>query len=136
MAKVTDINKYAYVKEDWCMPILDKPEGWDEVRVETAGFVPLEVRFKQMELAGYRAQFQASDFTSSDLRDIYLTPDLSYSEDDELEDILEKEHMRSVLIEQIRQRNTQQTQQTQEKEDLTKQASSDDNIDASSTDKQ
>lgn len=135
MAKVTEINKYAYVMEDWCMPTLVKPEGWDEVIVETAGFVPLEVRFKQMELAGYRAQFQASDFTSSDLRDIYLAPDLSYSEDDELEDILEKERMRSALIEQIRQRNTQQTQQT-DKEDLTKQASSDDNVDASSTDKQ
>lgn len=135
MAKVNDINKYAYVKEDWCMPTIEEPEGWDEVIVETAGFVPLEVRFKQMELAGYRAQFQASDFTSSDLRDIYLAPDLSYSEDDELEDIMEKERMRSALIEQIRQRNTQQTQQT-DKEDLTKQASSDDNIDASSTDKQ
>lgn len=132
MAKINEINKFAYVKEDWCMPTIDKPDGWDDVIVETAGFVPLEVRFKQMELAGYRAQFQASDFTSSDLRDIYLAPDLSYSEDDELEDIMEKERMRSALIEQIRQRNTQQT----EKEDLTKQASSDDNIDASSTDKQ
>lgn len=135
MAKVNDINNYAYVKEDWCMPTIEEPDGWNEVIVETAGFVPLEVRFKQMELAGYRAQFQASDFTSSDLRDIYLAPDLSYSEDDELEDIMEKERMRSALIEQIRQRNTQQTQQT-DKEDLTKQASSDDNIDASSTDKQ
>lgn len=132
MAKVSEVNKYAYVKEDWCMPTIEEPDGWDELIVETAGFVPLEVRFKQMELAGYRAQFQASDFTSSDLRDIYLAPDLSYSEADELEDIMEKERMRSALIEQIRQRNTQQT----EKEDLTKQASSDDNVDASSTDKQ
>ena len=32
-------------------------EGWDEDIVETAGFIPLEVRFKQMEQAGFRAQF-------------------------------------------------------------------------------
>ena len=35
-------------------------ENWDEDIVETAGFIPLEVRFKQMEQAGFRAQFSIS----------------------------------------------------------------------------
>lgn len=32
-------------------------EGWNDEITETAGFIPLEVRFKQMEQAGIRAQF-------------------------------------------------------------------------------
>ena len=47
-------------------------EGWNEDIVETAGFIPLEVRFKQMEQAGYRAQFFESEFSSKDVSDMYL----------------------------------------------------------------
>ena len=49
-------------------------EGWNEDIVETAGFIPLEVRFKQMEQAGYRAQFFESEFSSKDVSDIYHNP--------------------------------------------------------------
>ena len=38
-----------------------EPEGWNEDIVETAGFVPLAVKFKQMEQAGIRAQFFQSE---------------------------------------------------------------------------
>ena len=47
-------------------------EGWDEDIVETAGFIPLEVRFKQMEQAGIRAQFFESEFSSKNVQDMYL----------------------------------------------------------------
>ena len=47
-------------------------EGWDEDIVETAGFIPLEVRFKQMEQAGFRAQFFENEFSSKDVTDMYL----------------------------------------------------------------
>lgn len=76
-------------------------EDWNEVLVETAGFEPLEVKFKRMEEAGYRAQFQESDFTSSDLRSIYLNPDFQITEEDELEDIQEKDLARAQYVQQL-----------------------------------
>lgn len=66
---------------------------------ETAGFEPLEVRFKKMEQAGFRAQFFESDFDSADLREIYLHhPEFTIQEGDELEDVIEKDAMRSAFI--------------------------------------
>ena len=66
---------------------------------ETAGFEPLEVRFKKMEQAGFRAQFFESDFDSADLREIYLHhPEFTLQEGDELEDVIEKDAMRSAFI--------------------------------------
>ena len=71
------------------------PEDFGKVVVETAGFVPLEVRFKRMQENGIIAQFHEGDFTSSDWRDIYLNhPDFDIDENDELEDIQEKQAMR------------------------------------------
>ena len=43
--------------------------------VETAGFVPLQVKFKRFEEQGTILQFQSSEFTASDLRQLYLSPD-------------------------------------------------------------
>ena len=50
------------------LPKWEEPEGWTEDIVETAGFIPLEVRFKQMEQAGIQAQFLQSEFTSFDVQ--------------------------------------------------------------------
>lgn len=79
--------------------------GWhpdkNPVIVETAGFVPLEVKFKRFEEAGIRAQFSESEFTSSDLRDIYLHPDFSLNQYDDLEEIERKEAARQAYIEQL-----------------------------------
>ena len=66
--------------------------------VETAGFVPLEVKFKRFEQAGLKAQFNASEFSSSDFRDMYLSPNTEIYPNDDLETIIEKE----ALQEQIR----------------------------------
>lgn len=76
-------------------------EAWKKVDVETAGFVPLDVRFKQMEQAGYRAQFMSSDFTSGDLRAAYNIPALDYQEGDELEDMLEKDSLRRQFLDEL-----------------------------------
>ena len=56
-------NKNAYVIDSRKPITYPKIKGWDEVIVETAGFVPLAVRFKQMEQAGYRARFNESEFS-------------------------------------------------------------------------
>lgn len=52
--------------------------------VETAGFVPLEVRFKRMEQSGYVAQFYTSQFDSDDYRQIFMGDETEiYADDDE-----------------------------------------------------
>lgn len=79
------------------------------VVVETAGFVPLEIRFKQMEQAGYRAQFAADDFTSSELREIYFGPNTEIYPGDEMEVIEEKLYLQNEMklsILQSKERNS------------------------------
>lgn len=80
-----------------------KPEDWDLDIVETAGFVPLEVRFKQMEQAGYRARFFESEFSSKDVSDMFLNhPEFDITADDDYEDVMEKTLLRQEYINQIK----------------------------------
>lgn len=91
-----------YVKpKSWQPTDKEFQKAWDKIEVETAGFVPLDVRFKQMEQAGYRAQFMSSDFTSGDLRAAYSIPALDYQEGDELEDMLEKDSLRKQFLDEL-----------------------------------
>lgn len=57
---------------------------------ETAGFIPLEIKFKRFEQAGQMARLNASDFTSSDYREMYQSPDFDIYPDDDLDEIEEK----------------------------------------------
>lgn len=69
---------------------------------ETAGFVPLVVKFKRFIENGQVAQFQESDFTSSDWRELYATdPDLDISPDDEFDEVQKKLALRNELRQQI-----------------------------------
>lgn len=78
-------------------------EGWNEEIVETAGFVPLEVRFKQMEQAGIRAQFFESEFGSKDFRDMYLNhPEFDLTPEDDIEEAYEKMALRAAWIAQVK----------------------------------
>lgn len=70
----------------------------NRVIVETAGFVPLEVRMKKFEEAGIKAQFYASEFTASDLRELYLSPNTEIYPSDDLETIEEKLALRQSLV--------------------------------------
>lgn len=76
----------------------------NEYICETAGFVPLEVKFKRLDQAGMRAQIQASDFTSSDYRDMYLNPDYQIYETDEIEDMEEKFRALHDHIQEVKKR--------------------------------
>lgn len=62
----------------------------NELIVETAGFVPLEVKLKRFEQNGMIAQFNASEFTSSDLREMYLNPEFDITPEDDIEEVEEK----------------------------------------------
>lgn len=78
-------------------------EGWDEDIVETAGFIPLEVRFKQMEQAGIRAQFFESEFGSKDFQDMYLNhPEFDLTPEDDIEEAMEKIQLRQAWINQVK----------------------------------
>lgn len=88
---------------------VSEPEGWNEDIVETAGFVPLAVRFKQLEQNGYVAQFKRSDFDSQDMRDIWFNPDFEILPGDDLEEVEAKVRARNEFIDAIRARNASQS---------------------------
>lgn len=66
-----------------------KPAEGNEYIVETAGFVPLSVKFKQFEQNGYIAKFNVDDFDSSDYSKLY-TDDVLIGPDDDEFDIADK----------------------------------------------
>lgn len=95
-------NKFAYVIDSRKPIKYPDIEGWDENIVETAGFIPLAVRFKQMEQAGYRARFNESEFSSRDITDMYLNhPEYDIQPDDDFEEAQEKFELRQAYIKEI-----------------------------------
>lgn len=94
-----------------------EPEGWNENIVETAGYVPLAVKFKQMEQAGIRAQFFASEFDSKDVRDMYLNhPEFDLTPEDDLEEAMEKIQLRQAYINQVKEEAKKRTLEAQREE--------------------
>lgn len=85
--------------KDWQSNI--SKEEWNEDLVDTTSYIPLDLRLKQLERAGVRARLKSTDFSMSELRQIYDNHELEYTKDDELEDILDKETKRRELIAQI-----------------------------------
>lgn len=77
------------------------PEDWNKQIVETAGFVPLEVRFQKLQENGIRLQLRASEFDSVDMQKIYLDDDYRIEPDDELEDIEVKLAARQAYINEL-----------------------------------
>lgn len=75
-------------KGDWITED-GKPAEGNEYIVETAGFVPLSVKFKQFEQNGYIAKFNVDDFDSSDYSQLY-TDDVLIGPDDDEFDIADK----------------------------------------------
>lgn len=79
------------------------PAGNDYI-CETAGFIPLEIKFKRFEQAGQIARLNASDFTSQDYREMYQSPDYDIYPDDDLDDIEEKMIALKNHINEVRQK--------------------------------
>lgn len=93
-----------WLPEKMTLPKIDYGEKWNEDIVETAGFIPLEVRFKQMEQAGFQAQFFEQEFSSKDVRDMYLNhPEFDITGEDDIEEALEKIELRREYIESVKQ---------------------------------
>lgn len=99
--KTRKIQEFA--QEVMVLPKLEYPEDWNEDIVETAGFIPLEVRFKQMEQAGFRAQFFESEFSSKDVTDMYLNhPEFDITPEDDVEEAYEKMQLRAAYIRSVK----------------------------------
>lgn len=96
LGEISDADKKAIVK-----PFDD--DSLNAYITETAGFVPLKVKFKRFIENGIVAQFKESDFTSSDWLTLYQTnPEMDISPDDEFDDVQEKlalrEHLRQEIL--------------------------------------
>lgn len=88
---------------------------WNEQVTETAGFVPLEVRMKQMEQNGLLQQALLQELTADDLREAWLAPDFEISPEDELEDILVKDRARHEFLDQIKSQRLKEFEEQQSK---------------------
>lgn len=84
--------------------------GDNEYICETAGFIPLEVKFKRFEENGIRAQFSTDSFSSSDLREIYLNPDFEIRQGDDLIDIEAKLMAREEYILKLNKEKSEQAE--------------------------
>lgn len=72
-------------------------QDYDE-KTETAGFVPLRIRLKQLEQQGYIARFTSEQFDSSEIEKLWTDPKFEILPTDELEDIQEKMALRNQYI--------------------------------------
>lgn len=100
--------KIDYFSEDDVLS-LSAELGDNPVIVETAGFVPLDVKLKRFEQSGQLMQFQTSEFTANDYRELYMNPDFDITPDDDYEDVQEKleglKQYQAEVIAKIKQRN-------------------------------
>lgn len=87
------------------------PVDKNDYITETAGFVPLEVKLKRFEESGAQLQFMRSEFTSSDYRDMYLTPDFEITPEMDYEEIQEVLLRRSEFVKELKM-NKKQTLET------------------------
>lgn len=97
---MSKLKEYTY--EEIKPVYADLNPDFNKYKTETAGFVPLEVKFKRFEEDGLVAQFNSSDFTSTDYRDIYLNPDFEITPEDDYEDIQEKLQLREQYISKLK----------------------------------
>lgn len=91
------------------------PEDWDDDIVETAGFIPLEVRFKKLQENGQRVILRASEFDSIDMRKMYLDDEFRVEPDDDLEEIEEKLMKRQAYINSLREERIKETNEKEDK---------------------
>lgn len=98
-----DYKIFKFSKDDVIKRSSVIPEEENKVIVETAGFVPLDVRFKQMEQNGILARLNAEEFSLSieDLRQLYFGENTEINQYDELEDIQEKLYNQNVLKQKL-----------------------------------
>lgn len=103
------------------------PAEGNEYIVESAGFVPLAVKFKQFEQNGYIAKFNVDDFDSSDYNSLYQDDVLIGPDDDEFDVAdkiaLFKERKLAILNEKAKLAETNEAERNEVKRSEVSQAS-------------
>lgn len=102
---------------------------YGEVVTETAGFVPLEVRFQRLIENGIQLQLKAQEFDSVDMRKLYLDDEFRVEPDDELEDIQTKlearaEYLAKLKAQRSEAESTQDTKKSSNSEALASESAS------------
>lgn len=104
-----------------------KPAEGNEYIVESAGFVPLSIKFKQFEQNGYIAKFNVDDFDSSDYNSLYQDDVLIGPDDDEFDVAdkiaLFKERKLAILNEKAKLAETNEAERNEVKRSEVSQAS-------------
>lgn len=77
-------------------------DDYGKVVTETAGFVPLEVRFQRLVENGIQLQLKAQEFDSVDMRKLYLDDEFRVEPDDELEEIQSKLNARAEYLARLK----------------------------------
>lgn len=88
---------------------------------ETAGFIPLDIKFKQFTQNGIVASFSESDFDSHDYNEIYNDDSLTITPYDDLEDVqsklfLQAQRKRDILARKKAESSTSDTEAHQKAE--------------------
>ena len=74
---------------------------------ETAGYLPLEVRLKQLEQQGYIAKFHREEFDSDEISELWTRPDFEILPTDELEDVQEKMALRRAYLLELKSKHAE-----------------------------
>lgn len=87
------------------LEIAKNPEIDYKEMTETAGYLPLDVRLKQLEQQGYIAKFKAEEFDSDEISELWTRPEFEILPTDELEDIQEKLSLRRAYLQDLAQKH-------------------------------
>lgn len=86
--------------------------------VETAGFVPLQTRFKQLQEAGYRQRLFQEQYDGYDIEQIERNNDTDILAGDDLETVLRKQKLKAEKYQQLYSQMLQETKQNLEKNEV------------------
>lgn len=86
--------------------------------VETAGFVPLQTRFKQLQEAGYRQRLFQEQYDGYDIEQIERNNETDILAGDDLETVLIKQKLKAEKYQQLYNQMLQETNQNLEKNEV------------------
>lgn len=89
-------------QDEFAAACLIGDKHYSDVITETAGFVPLEVRFQKLVENGIQLQLKAQEFDSVDMRKLYLDDEFRVEPDDELEEIQSKLEARADYLAKLK----------------------------------
>lgn len=102
-------KKYSALKPS--LVIAENPVFEYTEMTETAGYLPLAVRLKQLEQQGYIAKFNREEFDSDEISELWTRPDFEILPTDELEDVQAKMALRREYLLQLKSKHAELAQQ-------------------------